>query len=687
MVAAAKAYIVNRTSFFVLLSLLFTIFLLAGCPGEDLTPPQVTIIAPADGDSIAGATTIRAQATDNKSVARVDFYVDSVRVGTDVTPTGTTFECLWTPAGLLPLTTHALSCIAIDPAGNRNSSAPVTVRISAAAGTHHAGTIAANETWTIAGSPHIVDANLAIEAYLTIQPGVTVYVADGAGFAVGTHSPAGLLALGRADSVITFTSLNSSPGPGAWNGVEFRTSTTASASVLRHCIVEYAGGGGALVRCDAGGVVIDSCAFRASSGRGVAASGAGLGGLSNTAVSGCAGYPVSISAALVKVLGTGNTYSANSRNAVELVGGTVAASDTWHYFGAPYCITATVTVADTSNPLLTIAPGCSLLFGDGTALRVGVTQPGGLRADGTYGRITFAPLADAPGPGSWSGLEFFEATDTFRTALTYCRIEGAGAGNASAITCYSAPIAITGTTITGNAGNGVYCFNTGFARFDNDTVTACAGYPLHIAAPYVPTIGNGNSFTGNVLDEIEVTGGTIIQNAQFRRQNVPYLIRGTIDVGSAIEPLLTIQSGVELRFDPGTALRIGRTALARIEAVGSPDASIILTAATSQRGGWGGLELHRYAGNSSRLEFCRLLYGGGVNHGILFIDSCLPAVTHNEIAHSSNYGIYLVDRDTMLDPDMLRRDNWFYDCDSGDINEPAALKGAPDRGSRSGAIR
>jgi hypothetical protein len=380
---------------------------------------------------------------------------------------------------------------------------------------------------------------------------------------------------------------------------------------------------------------------------------------------------VSLAAGFVSALGAGNTFSANSPNAIELIGGTVARSDTWHYLGIPYHITSTLTIADTSNPLLTVAPGCSLLFGDSAGLRVGVAQPGGLRANGEYGRITFAPLAVAPGPGKWSGLEFWENTDAFRTILNYCRIEGAGAGNAAAITCYSVPIAITGTTITGNAGNGIYCVNTGFAGFENNTVTACAGYPLHIAAQQVSTIGNGNSFTGNALDEIEVTGGAIIQNTQFRRQNVPYAIRGNIDVGSSADPTLVIQPGVELRFDPGTALSIGRSARASLQAIGSPD-SITLTAATPQHGAWDGLELHRYADNSSRLEYCRLLYGGGANHGILFIDSCLPAVTHNEIAHSSNYGIYLMERDTILDPDSLRKYNLFYDCDSGDINEPGA---------------
>ena len=659
----------SRSSFLVFLSSLFTLLLIAGCPGEDLTPPEVTIIVPADGDSVAGTTTIRARATDNTAVARVEFIVDAVRVGLDTIPAGPIFEVDWNPVGLLPGTTHALRCVATDDAGNRNSSPVVTVRISAAAGTHHAGTISTNETWTVAGSPHIIDADLDVEAYLTIQPGVIVLIADGASIAVGTRAPAGLRAQGRTDSTITFTALNPSSGPGAWGGIHYLANATPDSNTLRHCTIEYAGrNAGALVRCEAGRVDIDSCELRSSSERGVSASGTGLGSLSRTGVSECAGYPVSLAPGLVSALGVGNTLTANGRDAIELTGGTVAATDTWPNLGVPYCITASVTVADTSNPLLTIAPGCSLLFGDSAALRVGFGQPGGLRAEGTYGRIVFAPLAASPGPGNWYGLELWEKTDPARTILNYCRISGAGAGNNPAIYINQAPVTITNTRIADCSGDGIICYNTGFARFENDTITACAGYPLHIAAQHVSTIGNGNSFSGNLNhDGIEVIGGTITRDAQYRRQDVPYLITGTVEVGSSYEPSLVIDPGVELRFDPGTALAIGRNARASLQAIGYPD-SITFTAPLAQPGAWDGLRLERYASSASRLERCRLLYGG--NQGILYVNSCVPTITNNEIAFSSNWCIYLADSDTMLNPDTLRRYNWLHDSDSVDIREP-----------------
>jgi hypothetical protein len=658
---------------------------LSGCPGEDLTPPQVTIISPADGDSIAGTTTIRASATDNTAVARVGFYVDSARVGIDTNPAGPIFETDWNPVGLLPGTTHALQCIATDTAGNVNSSPTITTRIAYAAGTHHSGTLAHNETWTAAGNPHIIDADLAIEAYLTIQPGVMVLLADGADLTIGARSPAGLKAAGRPDSLITLTSLNT---PGAWGGIQFRANAVPDSNHLTHCLIQNAGSNArALITADAGELTIDSSALRSSSGPGIAATADGLRSLAYTTITNCAGYPISLPADRVSAIGADNILYANSINAIELTGGPVAATDTWPNLGLPYHITATITIADTSNPLLTIAPGCSLLFADSAALRIGVAQPGGLRADGNYGRITLAPIPAAPGPANWRGIEIWEKTDPARTTLNYCTIQGAGAGNTSAITIYSVPIAITNTRIADCSANGIYCLNTGFANLQNDTITNCNGYPLHINAQHVTTIGNGNSFTGNAQPAIEVTGGPITRDAQYRRQDVPYRITGTIDVGSNFEPTLVIETGVTLEFDPGTALAIGRTAPARIQANGNPD-SITFTAPAALPGAWHGLELHRYASSASRLERCRLLYGGGANQGILYIDSCVPAVTGNEIAWSSNYCVYAVNSE--IDPDTLRHYNWLHDWAPGfdDIYyESFAPNGTPDRGSRSGVRR
>ncbi|MBN2464735.1 hypothetical protein JXD38_03810, partial [candidate division WOR-3 bacterium] len=155
----------------------------------------------------------------------------------------------------------------------------------------------------------------------------------------------------------------------------------------------------------------------------------------------------------------------------------------------------------------------------------------------------------------------------------------------------------------------------------------------------------------------------ITSNAQYRLQDVPYLVRQTIDVGSSLDPALIIENGVELQFDSGAALAIGRNARASLQAD-----SVTLTGTRAQPGAWNGLELHRYALNTSRVEHCRILYGGGASQGVLYIDSCLPTIINNEIAWSSNWCIYLVERDTYLEPDTLRYYNSLHDWAPGDTD-------------------
>jgi hypothetical protein len=646
----------------------------AGCDGADTTPPQVTLLSPADGAVVSGSVAIRARATDNSGVAGVKFYVDSILVGEDRVPGGNVYQYDWNVSILPPGGSHVLGCTATDEAGNSASSPNITVTINPDAGTYHSGSIVSNETWSAQDNPHIVSGNLFIEAVVTLRPGVRVLVANGAVIMVGQRGPAGLMAEGRADSIIVITSLSPAPAPGAWAGIQFLDSAVAANCVLRNCVVEYGGSAGALVACNGGSVTVEACTLRYSAGAGAAAWTSTFAGLSGNYITACSGFPVSVDAPYVASIGAGNTLAANSRDGFEIMGGTVAAPDTWVFRGYPYCITRTVTVADSSNPLLVIAAGCTLLFSDSAALRVGVGRQGGLRCDGSYGRIVFAGLAAAPGPGSWRGLEFWENTDWARTALNYCRIENTGAGGSPAVACYSVAVAITNCRIAGGAGAGIYLVNTGFARFQNDTITGCAGYPLHIAAPYVASIGSGNSFTGNASDGIEVVGGVITRDAQWRRQDVPYVVNGTIEVGSTYDPGLTIDPGTTLKFAASSGIAVGRTRYGRLQAVGGAG-SITLTGLADSAGAWNGIELYARAGSQSRIENCRILYGGGANRGILFVDSCLPVVRGNEIAYSSNWCVYLYD--TPLEEDTVRLYNNLHDWAPGyeDIFVSGRLRG------------
>src|SRR3954471_6622926 len=94
-------------------------------------------------------------------------------------------------------------------------------------GTRHAWDIPASETWTRAGSPHVVSPHLpgnylgvagtaSHPATLTIEAGVTVQFVSGTGLMFGLSGPAALDVAGTANAPVTFQIQPGLPGGGAW---------------------------------------------------------------------------------------------------------------------------------------------------------------------------------------------------------------------------------------------------------------------------------------------------------------------------------------------------------------------------------------------------------------------------------------------------------------------------------------
>lgn len=95
--------------------------------GPDTTPPTVTIASPTSGTSVSYSVTVTANATDNVGVAGVQFLLDGNNLGPEVTtnPFSTVWNTLSVANG-----PHSLTAIARDAAGNKTTSAAVTVTVS-----------------------------------------------------------------------------------------------------------------------------------------------------------------------------------------------------------------------------------------------------------------------------------------------------------------------------------------------------------------------------------------------------------------------------------------------------------------------------------------------------------------------------------------------------------------------------
>src|SRR5205809_656458 len=93
----------------------------------DTTPPTVSISSPANGQTISTTVTVSANASDNVGVVGVQFQLDGVNGGAEDTtaPYSIPFDPTTTSNGQ-----HTITAVARDAAGNRTTSAPVTVTVA-----------------------------------------------------------------------------------------------------------------------------------------------------------------------------------------------------------------------------------------------------------------------------------------------------------------------------------------------------------------------------------------------------------------------------------------------------------------------------------------------------------------------------------------------------------------------------
>jgi hypothetical protein len=97
----------------------------AAVPVTVAIPPTASITTPAAGAQVSGTVNVAAQATDNGTVARVDFTVDGVLRAARTAPP---YSFLWntTAEALGP---HTLVATAYDAAGLSTASAPIAVQV------------------------------------------------------------------------------------------------------------------------------------------------------------------------------------------------------------------------------------------------------------------------------------------------------------------------------------------------------------------------------------------------------------------------------------------------------------------------------------------------------------------------------------------------------------------------------
>lgn len=474
---------------------LFLVFL--SCGGDstnepDTTAPTVTILQPTHNASVpSGNVSIRATATDDEGVAKVEFHVDGTKIGEDASAVANVYEHTWNASGLAAGSAHTIRARAVDTSGN-DASDTISVTISSTGGgpTYHSENITTNETWWPSGNPHIVTQDIAVweGGSLTIKPGCIVKFDSGASIGCGWTTAGTIVAVGKADTTITFTSNESPPARGDWDGFGFFDGTTSSTR-LSYCTIEYAGAEGQAILIDWGAALkMDHCTIRRSAGRGIFYEHAGhVEQFNNNTITECAGYPLATDPEYVRHLGTGNDYTGNASgfDAIEVYYGGVETSATWRDQGVPYRVTenSNVWVGSTTTPIiLTIEAGTTIEFEANAEMTIGYTVQAGIIAEGTSTNpITFTSAAASPSSGDWRQLWIAGESVDAQCRLTHCIFEYGGDGNVGNLWIYYSNPQVENCTFRYSSGCGIQ---------------------LEVEEPDAAALEAANTFAGNASGDV-----------------------------------------------------------------------------------------------------------------------------------------------------------------------------------------
>ncbi|HVM44473.1 MAG TPA: right-handed parallel beta-helix repeat-containing protein [Candidatus Thermoplasmatota archaeon] len=157
------------------------------------------------------------------------------------------------------------------------------------------------------------------------------------------------------------------------------------------------------------------------------------------------------------------------------------------------------------------------------------------------------------------------------------------------------------------------------------------------------------ALAGAAQAETFVNGGTISTDTTWTLAGSPYILRGSVTIsgtnGADGVTTLTIEPGVEVRFNANTGLTIGTTSSATpgaLDARGTEAGPILFTSnqTTKTRGFWSGITIQPFSRDAlTFLENATVEYAGG--NGNVYVTQAEPTIRHAVFRQSSTHGLQL----------------------------------------------
>jgi hypothetical protein len=368
----------------------------------------------------------------------------------------------------------------------------------------------------------------------------------------------------------------------------------------------------------------------------------------------------------------------------------------WTVAGSPYvCSSADLSVI--AGHTLTIEPGVVVQFASNRRLQVAGT----LVAAGTASSgITFSSSSASPAAGAWKQIQI---QNTANVTMDYVTVQWAGQGTGTAA------VQIGATTASGNLQASISnckvldCPGYGFQVYTDNvlphtvSLLSCTvsgagkgGLDIRSASPLDSIVVNGNDFTGNLGQPVQITALALPafngSAAQFAGNlpgdvfslpafssfslNVTLWHDVTVESGSGGGPsvasgaTLTLNPGVTMSFDAGQSLSVNGA----LVSAGTASQPATFTAVSGTPGGWNGIWLH--TGTTGTLDHARIEYAGNQQSPAILVDGADLSLTNSDAGFCTNNAVDFENSDIV--PHTLAVGHCtIHDVASGDAADPA----------------
>jgi len=645
-----------------LAALAATVLLIGACetasPSDTTPPGPVTSLAAAASDAAATLTWTDPTAAD-LAIVRITrspgATTDEVAAGVET----------FTATGLTNGTTYSFSVVAVDASGNASTAVVATATPPGTSGSCASpvdlldadvdGGVA-----LVSGTCYRVSSAITVSGgTLTIPSDVIVEFTNTGRLTVAVG--AALAANGTAASPVIFRGTEAIKG--FWRGIRIQSESLSN--VLNHVVIRDAGSSAwtgaarsvaALFMLE-GRVAITNSTFTNNAGNGIQA----YGNATFQAFSDNLFYdndvPMWLHPDRVGEIDATSSFSQgdveNDGQYVKVTFGNndaVSSSQTWPALEVPYRVTDRTFV----TAPLTVAPGTVVEFDQGTSL---IANTGTLNLSGTAADPIVLRGIEAI-RGYWQGVRI--QSDSPQNVFDHVVVRDAGATAWSGASTHVAAlylaegrVAITNSTFTNNAGNGIQAFgNATFGAFSDNLFYANEA-PMWLYPDRVGEIDGSSSFSQGAEENddqfVRVTFGNndfVSTTQTWPALTVPY----RVTTRTFVRAPLTIAAGARLEFAQDVELIVaaaqGSFTAGTLTLAGTESERVVLAGAEDLSGYWIGV-LIQTASASNTFSYATISNGGAASSlqdaNVEVFNGTLALVGNVDVTGSGGFGLYLTD--------------------------------------------